>query len=61
MENNLEKIKEIISASDLSEEEKNEFIAVLSGAKEEELASLAGIFAEDSSWVRKMYENYKYN
>ena len=55
----LDQIKENIQSSNLSEEEKKEFADILVGVKEEDLSPIAGLFSEDLSWVRVLYDNYK--
>lgn len=55
----LDQIKENIQSSNLNEEEKKEFADILVGVREEDLSPIAGLFSEDLSWVRVLYDNYK--
>lgn len=55
----LDQIKENIQSSNLNEDEKKEFADILVGVREEDLSPIAGLFSEDLSWVRVLYDNYK--
>lgn len=59
MNNNLEKIKELILKSDISDSEKIDLITLFSKAKDEELEPVSDLFSNDLSWVKKISENYK--
>lgn len=56
---NREKIQELLLISSLTPIERFEFLTILSGARDEDLEPLATLFAEDSSWIRKISQNYK--
>lgn len=59
METNFQKIQHLLSLSDLSTQEQDDFLVLLSGTTDERLEPLAALFAEDSSWIRKIRENFK--
>lgn len=59
MKPNLFNIRAYILQSSLALPEKAEFSDVLSRAKDGELEPLVKLFAEDPSWVAKLYHNYK--
>jgi len=59
METNFQKIQQLLSLSDLSAQERDDLLVLLSGATDDELEPLALLFAEDSSWIRKISQNYK--
>ncbi len=59
METNYQKIRTLLSNSDLSAEEQDNLLILLLGRPDEELAPLAELFTEDPSWIRKIYDNYK--
>jgi hypothetical protein len=60
MENILDKIKEKIKSSDLTDSEKEEFQNILTGVDEKELSPVAGLFSENISWVRLLFDNYRF-
>ena len=59
MEANFQKIRHLLSLSDLSVQEQDDLLVLLSGTTDERLEPLATLFAEDSSWIRKISENFK--
>lgn len=59
METNFQKIKHLLFLSDLSTQEQDDFLILLQGTTDERLEPIAALFAEDSSWVRKISENFK--
>lgn len=59
MEANFQKIQQLLSLSDLSVQEQDNLLVLLSGTTDEKLEPLATLFAEDSSWIHKISENYK--
>lgn len=59
METNFQKIQHFLSLSDLSVQEQNDFLILLLGATDERLKPFVTLFAEDSSWIRKIYKNFK--
>lgn len=59
METNFKKIQQLLSLSNLPAQEKDALLVLLSGTTDEELEPLATLFAEDSSWIRIISENYK--
>lgn len=56
---NLQRIRQLLPLSGLSIQERNNLLILLSKATDEELKPLAALFAEDSKWMRKIYDNYK--
>lgn len=48
-----------MSLSDLSTQEKDDFFVLISGTIDEKLEPLVALFTEDSSWIRKISENFK--
>lgn len=60
MENFLfKKISDLIKKSDLSKDDKADFIDALSAINDEELENLATLFSESPSWIAIMSDNYK--
>ncbi|MBI2075444.1 MAG: hypothetical protein HYT82_02130 [Candidatus Harrisonbacteria bacterium] len=59
MNTNREKVREYILKSGLTLMEKAEFSDFLSRAEESELAPIVKLFAEDASWVVRIFHNYK--
>lgn len=59
MKINFQKIQHLLSSSDLSTQEQDNLLVLLSGTTDERLEPLAALFAEDSSWIRKISENFK--
>lgn len=59
METNFQKIQHLLSLSDLSIQEQDNLLVFLSGTTDERLDPVAALFAEDSSWIRKISENFK--
>jgi len=59
METNFQKIQQHLSLSDLPTQEQDDFLVLLSGTTDERLEPLVALFAEDSSWIRKISENFK--
>lgn len=55
----LEKIKNLITLSDFSQEEQNEFLSILQYIEEKNLSNILDLFKEDKMWIRKIYNNYK--
>lgn len=55
----LKRIQDLVKKSDLSKEDKGDFISALSMASEEELENMAALFVESSSWIQIMSDNYK--
>ncbi len=56
---NFQKIKELIQKSDTPLAEQEELIMLFAKANDEDLESTLKLFAEDSSWIHKISENYK--
>ena len=56
---NFDAIKGMIEKSDLSAEEQTELVLFFSKADDGALEELLMLFAEDSWWIRKIYDNYK--
>lgn len=56
---NFQKIQHLLSLSDLSAQEQDDLLVLLSGTTDERLEPLAALLAEDSSWIRKISENFK--
>ena len=59
METNFQKIKRLVSLSNLPPQEQDNFLVLLLRTTDEELEPLATLFAEDSSWIHKINENCK--
>lgn len=59
METNFQKIQHLLSLSDLSAQEQDSFLVLISGTTDEKLKPLATLFVEDLSWIRKISENFK--
>ena len=59
MDTNFQKIQHLLSLSNLPTQEQDDLLVLLSGATDEKLEPLATLFAEDSSWIRKISENFK--
>lgn len=57
-QNTFQKVQEIIEHSGLSNEQKREFSELFARTKEEALVPVLKLFAEDSTWVLKLYNNY---
>lgn len=57
--NNFQKIRQLLLGSDLSIQERDDLLATLSRATNEQLEPLVALFVEDSSWIRKISQNYK--
>lgn len=59
MNNNLEKIKELISKSDVSVPDQIDLITLFSKAKDEDLQSVLNLFSSDIAWIKKINDNFK--
>jgi len=55
----LKRIQDLVQKSDLSKEDKADFISALSIATDEELENMAALFIESSYWIKVMSDNYK--
>lgn len=56
---NFQKIKEKILGSNLSLADQTELIEAFGRAKDSDLEGVLKLFDEDSSWIRRLSENYK--
>jgi len=54
---NIEKIKEFLKSSSLTENEREEFAALLSHENDSELEPIVELFGEDPLWIKKLYDN----
>jgi|GEM_PF-2478051 len=54
-----EQLKEIVLASRIPFDEREQFAVALALLDEDTAALLLGLFESDSSWIEKMYENFK--
>ncbi len=59
METNFQKLKLILTESNLSEEEQNNLLVFLSLATDEELETTVKLFMEDPTLIEKINRNYK--
>lgn len=59
MEDNLIKIKEILSDSDLDSQDQDDLIVLFSMARDEDLEPVVKLFSENPTWIKKISENYK--
>ena len=59
METNFEKIKNIVNRSLLSTTDKNELLSIFTKAQDGDLAELAGVLSEDSTWISRLSDNLK--
>ena len=59
MNNNFQKIKELIQRSDMSFSEQEGLILLFAKANDQDLEPTLKLFTEDSSWIHKINENYK--
>lgn len=55
---NIEKIKELLVDSSLTEEEQKDFGALLSQSNDADLEPLVELFSDDPTWMRRLYDNY---
>ncbi len=59
METNFQKLKLILTESNLSEEEQNNLLVFLSLATDEEMETTVKLFMEDPTLIEKINRNYK--
>jgi hypothetical protein len=59
MDSNFQHIQSLIAQSDLHKEDQDNLMALYAQAGDDDLAPIAELFAEDSSWIRKISENLK--
>ena len=59
MNNNFQKIKEIIQKSNIPISEREDLILLFAKANNEDLRPTLELFTKDSSWIYKINENYK--
>lgn len=59
MDTNFQKIKELIQKSTLLPAERGELLLLFTKANDQDLEPILKLFIEDSSWIRKINENYK--
>lgn len=59
METNLQKIQKLVVDSALSQDEQNDFVALLALAVDVELEPTVQLLSEDKSWASKIYQNVK--
>jgi hypothetical protein len=59
MNENLQKIKDLVAQSNIPEDEKVELIAIFSREHDSDLEDTARLFAEDPSWIQQVSDNYK--
>lgn len=59
METNLQKIQKLVIDSALSQDERNDFIALLALTTDVELEPMVQLLSEDKSWASKIYQNIK--
>lgn len=55
----LKRIQDLIQGSDLSKQDKIDFIDAIQSASDEELENLATLFNESPYWIGVMSDNYK--
>lgn len=56
---NLQSIKNILRASNLSDEDRVELELLFSRAQDADLEPVAKLFVEDAGWIEKINANYK--
>ena len=59
MDTNFQKIKELIQESTLLPTEREDLLLLFTKANDQDLEPTLKLFIEDSSWIRKINENYK--
>jgi len=59
MDSNLQHIQSLIAQSDLRKEDRDNLMVLYAQAGDDDLTPVAELFAEDSSWIRKISENFK--
>ncbi|PIR06022.1 hypothetical protein COZ81_01400 [Candidatus Jorgensenbacteria bacterium CG_4_8_14_3_um_filter_38_10] len=59
MDTNFQKIKELIQKSALPLAEQENLLLLFTKANDQDLEPTLKLFAEDSSWIHKINENYK--
>lgn len=59
MEKNFQKIQKLLSTSDLSFQEQDNFLGILLLVTDEELKPLVELFTGDTASIHKIYDNYK--
>ena len=57
--NAFQKIHEIIETSSLTHEEKRDFTELFAQTKEDALKPVLKLLEADSTWVEKLYRNYR--
>jgi lipid A disaccharide synthetase len=56
---NLQKIKELLLNSNLSQQEQDDFFVFLSGTRDTELEPMVKLFTENPIWIEKVNKNFK--
>ena len=59
MQTNLEEIKFLLERSNVPAVDQESFLAVLSQANNDDLATVVGVFRERPEWMSKIIDNYK--
>lgn len=59
MSSNLSQLQKLIFSSDLSNEQKEEFLGLFSKAKDEDLKYVVDLFKDDPSYIEKIYGVYR--
>ena len=59
MNSNLSQLQKLIFSSDLSDEQKEEFLGLFSKAKDKDLKYVVDLFKDDPSYMEKIYGVYK--
>ena len=59
MTTNFQKIKELILKSELPLADQTELIEMFAKAKDSDLENVLNLFSEDSSWIKRISENYQ--
>lgn len=54
---NIEKIKEFLKQSSLNQDDQEKFLAILAQESDIELEQIVELFSQDSSWIKKLYDN----
>lgn len=58
-QNTFQQIKAMIEHSSLSALQQREFLLLFAQTKEQALRPVLDLFAKDSTWVERLYENYQ--
>lgn len=56
---NLQKFKELLKKSDLSQSEQDELLILFARAADEELEPMLKLLSEQPKWLKKISDNYK--